>query len=163
MLLNQYKQDKESLPALAPGCVCKAGPPHLSVILIFNRTIRKILLLCKTIFPGSIHPLHLGSYRADNLDKIKTNVFPNFGPLRSQMNVWFSAVKKGKLTHFFLTPDILLLDHWRTTPSPGGLILKQTKKQKYEEKKENMFVKTKYLIICIHFCCHKLVLTLGFL
>ena len=35
-------------PALAPDCLCQAGPTSGSVVLTFNRTIMKILLLCKS-------------------------------------------------------------------------------------------------------------------
>ena len=46
-----------SLSALAPDCLCQAGPTPWSVIPILNRTILAILVLCKVMFTGSPHPL----------------------------------------------------------------------------------------------------------
>ena len=58
VLLNYSEQDKESLPAPAPDCLCQAGLPTWSVTPLMNRTSPNILLLCKVLFPGSLHPQH---------------------------------------------------------------------------------------------------------
>ena len=57
VLLNYSEQDKESLPAPADNCLCQAGLSSWSVTPLMNRTMTNILLLCKVLFPGSLHPL----------------------------------------------------------------------------------------------------------
>ena len=57
VLLNYSEQDQESLPAPAPDCLCQADLPSWSVTPLMNRTSPNILLLCKVLFPGSLHPL----------------------------------------------------------------------------------------------------------
>ena len=37
----------------------QAGPITWSVISVLNRTIMTLMILCKVIFPGSLHPLDL--------------------------------------------------------------------------------------------------------
>ena len=57
VLLNQSKQDREPLSALALDCLCPTGLTSWSVTLFSNRTILNILPLCKVMFPGSLLPL----------------------------------------------------------------------------------------------------------
>ena len=57
VLLNYSERDQESLPASPPDCLCQTGLTYWSVTPPMNRTIPNILLLCKVLFPGSLHPL----------------------------------------------------------------------------------------------------------
>ena len=66
VLLNYSEQDQESLPAPAPDCLCQADLPSWSVTPLMNRTSPNILLLCKVLFPGSLHPL--GGWRQKSFD-----------------------------------------------------------------------------------------------
>ena len=52
VLLNQSKQNQESLSALALDCLCQICLTPWSVNLPFQRTILLFLLLCKIMFPG---------------------------------------------------------------------------------------------------------------
>ena len=70
VLLNYSEQDQESLPAPAPYCLCQAGLPSWSVTPLMNRTSPNILILCKVLFPGSLHPLAIGPFYAEKLDKL---------------------------------------------------------------------------------------------
>ena len=42
LLLNQCKQDWESLPSLAPDCICQADPTPLSPVLYLTSPFRKL-------------------------------------------------------------------------------------------------------------------------
>ena len=78
VLLNQSKQDQESLSALALDCLCQTGLTPWSVSLPFHRTILLFLLLCKIMFPGPVGALlqpntyHLGKGSKKKNGKLST-------------------------------------------------------------------------------------------
>ena len=80
VLLNYSEQDQDSLPAPAPDCLCQAGLPSWSVTPLINRTSPNTLLLCKVLFPSSLHPpykpiqamLHWLPVVLTNMDKSTT-------------------------------------------------------------------------------------------
>ena len=54
ILLNQSKQDRKPLSALALDCLCQTVLTTWSVRLPYHRTIQLFLLLFKIIFPGPV-------------------------------------------------------------------------------------------------------------
>ena len=60
VLLNQSKQDQESLSTLALDCLCQTGLIPWSVSLPFHRTNLLFLLLWKIMFPGPVGAIQAG-------------------------------------------------------------------------------------------------------
>ena len=57
VLLNQSKQDRETLSAFDLDCICLTGLTAWSVSFPFHRTILLFLLPCKIMFPGPVGAL----------------------------------------------------------------------------------------------------------
>ena len=94
VLLNQPKQDQESLSALALDCLCQTGLTPWLVSLPFHKTIRLFILLCKILFPGPVGALYVTPSRLLFL----TTVFK-----APATNMYLMSLLKCLVVHYTIT------------------------------------------------------------